>query len=107
MQSEARASLSKGQEMATQAYGRDIKHVMLLHVGAFQIVMLPRLLELLDQRGFELVTLEEAQSDPAYADDPGLPFAGGSSFLQQVITARSLPPMSFDRPTEKLAALCR
>src|SRR5690606_41015013 len=51
-------------ERASQAlYGRNIKHVMLLHVGAFQPVMLPYLFELLERRGYEIVTLEEAQRD--------------------------------------------
>ncbi len=105
--SEADAWTEKGQRDATQLYGRDVKHVMLLHVGALQVAMLPRLLDLLDKRGFDLVTLDEAQSDPIYAEDPGLPFEGGRSFLQQVFEARRLPSATpRDRPVEKLAAIC-
>jgi peptidoglycan-N-acetylglucosamine deacetylase len=106
--SEADAWITKGRQDAQQLYGRDVKHVMLLHVGSLQVVMLPRLLELLEKRGFELVTLEEAQGDPVYAEDPGLPFEGGRSFLQQVFEARNLTSSSpLERPAEKLAALCR
>jgi peptidoglycan-N-acetylglucosamine deacetylase len=106
--SEADAWITKGQEDAKQLYGRDVKHVMLLHVGSLQVLMLPRLLDLLEKRGFDLVTLEEAQSDPVYAEDPGLPFEGGRSFLQQAFEARKLLSSSpLERPADKLAALCR
>jgi peptidoglycan/xylan/chitin deacetylase (PgdA/CDA1 family) len=106
--SEADAWISKGQRDAKQLYGRDVKHVMLLHVGALQVVMLPRLLDLLERRGFELVELEEAQEDPVYAEDPGLPFEGGRSFLQQVFEARKLDSSSpLERPADRLAAACR
>jgi peptidoglycan/xylan/chitin deacetylase (PgdA/CDA1 family) len=66
-------ALTAGQEAAQRMFGRDINHVMLLHVGAFQVVMLPRLMELLEERAFTLVTLAEAQSDPVYASNPDLP----------------------------------
>jgi peptidoglycan/xylan/chitin deacetylase (PgdA/CDA1 family) len=105
--SEADAWITKGQRDANELYGRDVKHVMLLHVGSLQVLMLPRLLELLEKRGFELVTLEEAQSDPVYAEDPGLPFEGGRSFLQQVFEARNVSSSSpLERPAEKLASIC-
>lgn len=106
--SQAADSLTEGQTMATQIYGRDIPHVMLLHVGAFEIVMFPRLLELLEKRGFDLVTLEEAQRDPAYAIDPGRERSGGATLLHQMMDAKGLPPLPrADRPFEKVAALCR
>jgi peptidoglycan/xylan/chitin deacetylase (PgdA/CDA1 family) len=104
----ASESLSQGQKESTLIYGHDIKHVMLLHVGGFQTVMLPQLLELLKQRGFKLVTLPEAESDPAYTSDPDLPSNWGGTFLQQMMSAKhmSVPPSSED-PSAKLGALCR
>jgi peptidoglycan/xylan/chitin deacetylase (PgdA/CDA1 family) len=105
---QAAESLTQGQALATQIYGHDIPHVLLLHVGAFEIVMLPRLLELLEQRGFDLITLEEAQRDPAYAVDPGQLREGGSTLLHQMRDAKGLPqPPPSERPFEKVAALCR
>lgn len=106
--SQAAASLTEGQQLATQVYGHDIRHVMLLHVGAFEIVMLPRLLDLLERRGFDLVTLEEAQSDPAYAIDPGQAREGGATLLHQMLAAKGLPPPPrSDSPFEKVTGLCR
>jgi len=104
---EADAWIRKGREDARQLYGRDVSHVMLLHVGSLHVLMLPRLLELLDQRGFELVTLDEAQKDPIYAEDPGLTFEGGRSFLEQVLEARKLESSSpLEHPAE-LATICK
>jgi len=105
----AAAELSNGPEMAKLIYGHDIKHIMLLHIGAFETVMLPKLLELLKQRAFRLITLLEAASDPAYAVDPDLPGNWGGTFLQQTMAARHITPPQ--RPADdtfaKLNVLCR
>ena len=104
----ASEDLSLAQKTSTMVYGRDIKHVMLLHLGAFDAVMLPPLLELLKQRGFQLVTLEEAESDPAYATDPDIASKWGGTFLQLMMTARHIEaPQHYEVPFEKLSALCR
>ena len=104
----AAESLAQGEKMSKLIYGRDIKHVMLLHIGAFETVMLPHLLDLLKQRGFKLITLQEAESDPAYANDPTLPSNWGGTFLQQMMVAEHIPLLveSEDR-LAKIDALCR
>jgi peptidoglycan/xylan/chitin deacetylase (PgdA/CDA1 family) len=104
----AKESLVLGPQMAVRLFGRDIKHVMLLHVGAFQIRMLPRLLDLLKESGFDLVTLDEAQADSAYDADPGLPFEGGATLFDQMATAKGLPGMEQEeRQIEKISGQCR
>ena len=101
-------SLAQGEKMSNLVYGRDIKHVMLLHIGAFETVMLPHLLDLLKQRGFKLITLQEAESDPAYASDPDLPSNWGGTFLQQMMLAKHIPlPVDSENRLAKIDALCR
>jgi peptidoglycan/xylan/chitin deacetylase (PgdA/CDA1 family) len=103
----AAEELSHGQELAKQIYGRDIKHVKLLHIGAFETVMFPKLLDLLKQRGFKLITLPEAESDPAYAAAPDLQSWGGT-FLQQMMAAKHIPQApSSGNDFAKLGGLCR
>jgi peptidoglycan-N-acetylglucosamine deacetylase len=104
----AKGALSNGPETARRIYGHEIAHVMLLHIGAFETVMLPRLLDLLDQRGFQLVTLPEAQSDPVYAIDPDVPFPGGATLLDQMERARQIPrpDAPADDTLAKLSGLC-
>ena len=106
--SRASEELSYREAMAKEIYGRDIKHVMLLHIGSFETVMLPRLLDLLQQRGYKLITLQEAESDPAYATDPDLPKATTGTLLDQMAVARHItPPQRPPAPFAKLEGLCR
>jgi hypothetical protein len=70
--------------------------------------MLPRLLELIDQSGFDLVTLPEAQADPAYsAAESDVPTKGGSTLLDRTRAARGLTPPPGDDTFGKLGALCK
>lgn len=103
----AAESLSASRRMSQAVYGRDIPYVMLLHIGAFETVMLPRLLDLLRRRGFALVPLEQAESDPAYSDDPDIALKAGTTFLAQLILARGLPPeQPTTAPLKKLENIC-
>lgn len=43
-----------------------MRHVLLMHVGAFDSVMLPRLIDLYRSQGFRFVTLKRAQAHPYY-----------------------------------------
>jgi peptidoglycan-N-acetylglucosamine deacetylase len=79
---------------------------MLLHIGAFQTVMLPKLLEIIEGHGLDLVTLGEAESDPAYAVDPGQ--ASGGTFLDQMRAAKHVERSSpVGDALKRLGALCR
>src|SRR5260370_2300524 len=77
--------ISFGQQMARMIYGRDIKHVLLLHAGAFDAVMLPQLIDLLKQRGFKLVSLQQAERDPAYRSDPVIDLQRRATLLNQLV----------------------
>jgi peptidoglycan-N-acetylglucosamine deacetylase len=66
----ASSYLDLGRDMAKLVYGHDINHVLLLHLGAFSSTILPDVFELMAQKGFKPVTLEEAQNDAAYEADP-------------------------------------
>ena len=104
----AAESIDLGRRTAQQLYGRDITHVMLLHVGAFNTVMLPSLLELLAKRGFELVTLEEAQRDAAYAEELDVAMPGGATLLDQMTAAKHATPLPYaEPPFARLAGLCQ
>jgi peptidoglycan-N-acetylglucosamine deacetylase len=96
------------QKLSQMVFGRDVKHVMLLHLGGFQTVMLPQLIDLLRQKGFRLVTLEEAESDPAYQSNPNAGLKYGGTLLEQTIEAQDLkyPPVP-PKPMKELDAVCR
>jgi lysophospholipase L1-like esterase len=102
----ARESLEYSRALAHALYGRDIPYVLLMHVGAFDAHMLPRLIALYRDAGVRFVSLPEAERDPAYAADvdPALPPAPG---LEGRLAAagRPAPPPRHDYAPE-LAALC-
>jgi peptidoglycan-N-acetylglucosamine deacetylase len=95
-------------DMSRQVWGRDINHVLLLHQGAFSATILPDLFALLKKQGYEIVTLEEAQSDPVYAEDPDIGMPGGGTLIEHVVAKRGLKwPAITPKPLEKLAATCQ
>ncbi len=100
--------IALGQSAATLIYGRDIRHVLLLHIGGFETVMLPQLLDSLKRQGFKFVTLPEAEKDPAYKSDPDLAMKDGGTLLDQMLQAKhlDLPPHP-EKPYDKLNAICR
>lgn len=94
-------SLSQG------VYGRDIPYVLLLHISAFEGRMLPRLLVLFRHQGFRFVSLDQAQSDPAYAsaNNPALPPEPKGLEGKAAAEGIRLPPRTDYAAT--LEAMCR
>lgn len=95
-------------KLSSMLFGRDIKYVLLMHIGGFDSVMLPELLDLMKKQGFEFVSLPEAQKDPAYQSDPDAPLKFGGTLLEQLIESKHMkyPPVP-ERPMQKLDAICR
>ncbi|MBJ7483227.1 polysaccharide deacetylase family protein [Brevundimonas sp.] len=69
----ARTSLIQARARSKAALGRDIPYVLLMHIGAFDARMLPKLLDQYRRDGATFVTLEQAQADPFYAGDTQVP----------------------------------
>jgi len=87
--------------------GREISHVLLLHLGAYSPEILPPLFDLLKARGFEFVTLEEAQRDPIYQVDPNFIDPQPGTLLEQHMDAKRLPyPPLPTKPRQEVAAIC-
>lgn len=93
--------------LSKQLYGRDIPYVLLMHVGAFDAHMLPRLIALFRERGFEFVTLPQAESDPAYSFDPDIGYPDGGTFMELVAHVKNVNFPDNTEPDKKLNALCR
>jgi peptidoglycan/xylan/chitin deacetylase (PgdA/CDA1 family) len=95
-------------QMAKLVFGRPISHVLVLHLGAFTGTILPDMLDLLVRKGFTLVTLDEAERDPAYQTDPDAASKSGGTLLEQWLDARGLPRLPLPtRPDRELADACR
>lgn len=105
---EAGKSIDAARAESQAVYGREIAHVMLLHLGDLNAVMTGPLLALLAERGFDVVPLPEAQRDPAYAKRPAVAVPHGATLFTQVRAEKKMPPAP-ERPSvlPKLAELCK
>ena len=63
----ARENIAASRDSARKLYGHDIPYVLLMHVSAMSARMMPQVIQLYRKAGFRLVTLAEAEADPAYA----------------------------------------
>jgi peptidoglycan/xylan/chitin deacetylase (PgdA/CDA1 family) len=98
---------SLARQLSQMIYGRDVKQVLLMHVGAFDARMLPELLALYRAKGVKFISLPDAISDPAYRNDPDIGDAGGGTLLELMMVKKKLafPPNS--KPYKELQAMCR
>ncbi len=104
----ASAYLDSGRELAKLVFGHDINHVLLLHLGAFSSTILPDALELLKSKGFKLVTLEEAEKDPAYEGDPDVGSQYGGALTELWAEARKMKePAVLAKPYKEVQEICK
>jgi peptidoglycan/xylan/chitin deacetylase (PgdA/CDA1 family) len=61
-----RQSIADDRETAHKLYGRDIPYVLLMHVSAMSARMMPQVLRIYRDAGFQFVSLADAERDPAY-----------------------------------------
>ena len=94
-------------ELSQMVYGRDVKYVLLMHLGAFDAKMLPELLAMYRSKGVSFISLPEAESDPAYKDDPDLGIPGGGALLEQMMQSKKLKFPPNTKPYKELDAMCR
>jgi lysophospholipase L1-like esterase/peptidoglycan/xylan/chitin deacetylase (PgdA/CDA1 family) len=86
----ARAQALRSRTLAHGALGRDIPYVLLMHLGAFDAHMLPRLLSLYEAMGFGFTTLPAAEADPFYAAATDLSLPGPSPTLEAAAAAKGV-----------------
>ena len=86
----AREGVTYYRTLSTQLYGRDIPYVLLMHIGALDSHMLPQLLALYREAGFEFVSLPGAERDPAYREDTDPSLAAPPRGLEGKAQARGI-----------------
>jgi peptidoglycan/xylan/chitin deacetylase (PgdA/CDA1 family) len=101
----AASDYSRG--LATTLYGHDIPYVLLMHVGAFDARMLPRLLKLYRDKGFSFITLQQAENDPFYKNDLDLSLPPAPDTLEEAMWTRGVLVPKGPTPDLDLAALCQ
>ena len=106
--STASAYIDLDRELSKTLFGREISYVVLMHLGAFSSTILPDAFDLLKSKGFKFVTLEEAESDPAYESDPDAALHDAGSLLDQLMSVKGLkfPPVA-EKPYKQLESICQ
>lgn len=98
--------------LSTLIFHREIKHVLLLHFGAFDALMLNDLLSAYEKHGVKFIPLEKALQDKAYTINPNIVSEDTDIFTTQVLHARKLPVSNqlnvllSSVPEKKLKHLC-
>ncbi len=103
----ADATIDYTRAMSKALYGRDIPYVLLMHVGALDARMLPRLLKLYRDKGFTFISLQDAEKDPFYKNDLDLSLPPVPDTLEEAMRARNLPLPTRPEPTVDLNAICQ
>lgn len=94
--------------LAQLTWHRDVKYILLMHLGAFDAKMLPELLNLYLRRGYKFITLPAAEADPIYKADPddfGDP--SGGTFTEMTLAKRKLDYPEATKPEKLLDRICR
>ncbi|MBU1346441.1 MAG: polysaccharide deacetylase family protein [Alphaproteobacteria bacterium] len=99
-------ALAASRALSDRLYGRDIPYVLLMHAGAFDARMMPRLLELYQARGVTFVSLEAAMSDPFYETDREAADTAAPLTLENEARAAGIAVPERADVLNELAALC-
>jgi peptidoglycan-N-acetylglucosamine deacetylase len=101
------AELRYMREASRQIIGREIRHVLLLHLNAIDSDRLDALLSAYEAEGARFVDLRDALADPVYAMDPGVAAKWGAAFPYLLAKGRGIR-LAAPPPTDeqRMAGLC-
>jgi peptidoglycan/xylan/chitin deacetylase (PgdA/CDA1 family) len=103
----ADATIDYTRSMSKALYGRDIPYVLLMHVGALDARMLPRLLKLYRDKGFSFISLQDAEKDPFYKNDLDLSLPPVPDTLEEAMRTHNLALPPRPAPTVDLNTICK
>lgn len=90
--------LRDSKAIAELLFGRDIPHILLVHMSYFNAATLDDLLKHWRGKGVEFVQLEDTLKDPVYRTNPNLAYSDGLTFLEQIAKARGVDIGRFQDP---------
>ncbi|HJV43843.1 polysaccharide deacetylase family protein [Caulobacter sp.] len=103
----AAAVADRSRAMSKTLYGKDIPYVLLMHGGAFDARMAPRLFKLYQDKGFGFTTLDKAEKHPFYKTDVNPGLAPEPTTLEDALKAKGLPVSPFPVDLKALESICR
>ena len=95
-------------ELSQRLFKRSIKHILLVHMGAFDAMVLDDLLAAHRAAGARFIRLSEAVQDPAYRIAAQAAVDDGATFLVHIARDKGVPlPAVLTDSSDELARLCR
>jgi peptidoglycan/xylan/chitin deacetylase (PgdA/CDA1 family) len=103
------SELRYARELTRRLAGRDVKHVLLLHIGAADAYSIDALLTAYEREGVRWIDLRSALADPFYANDPHLATKAGAAFPYPLAKAKGIdrPPLPARPAEDALEQTCR
>jgi hypothetical protein len=99
----ARRELRQAQDMAKLLTGRNVRHILLLHMSAFNSLTLAEVLAALQADGVKFIDLPTAMKDPIYRRNPGLSLSGSATLLEQLLRATN----PYGEQVKEIEAMCK
>lgn len=106
-------ALQVSHQLSELLFHRDIKNILLIHIGAFDATMLDSLLTAYEKQGVKFISLDGALQDNVYKINPNVIRDRTYTFLNQIrISKRLQNPIQVEKiytnlPEDKLNNLCR
>ncbi len=102
------AAIARSLRASKLVYGRQISHVLLMHEGAFSALMMPQVLAAFEAKGARFITLDQAESDPAYSETDD--HAGEGLLIERTAKEKGVniwgADMPVDQPIDGLDKMC-
>ncbi|MFN2491942.1 MAG: polysaccharide deacetylase family protein [Pyrinomonadaceae bacterium] len=83
------------ENLSAKLFGRNIKHVLLLHANSINADHLADLIAMVKKRGYKFITLADALTDSAYRSPDTTTGAWGISWIDRWALTRNVPPGFF------------
>ena len=105
----ARREVRQAQKAAELVAGRAVRHILLVHLTAFNALTLAEVLAALQADGVNFIDLPRAMNDPIYRLNLGPSLTAGPTFLKQLLDAKNLgyPTGQKLYPLERIEAMCK
>lgn len=99
--------LEFSREFSDRIFGRDLKQILLAHIGISTALFIDDVLKAYEERGVKFVTLPDAMADEAYNVDTKVLSSKGPNFLDQMARVKKVKyPPHKDLPLKQIAAMC-
>ena len=102
----AKDSFAYSRGLSKSLYGKDIPYVLLMHEGALDARLMPRLLAFYRSQGASFVALDAAERHPFYAADFNPAPTPGTLTLENAMATRGLPVPAKTWDVQALTAVC-